>query len=187
MRDRQPRYDLLETPYGLRIGTCRRLGEGRVHWNITHFMMPFYNAFAVPNGAVEPTVGGFAWVPMDDTTTMAWCFTWNPARPLTSDEIHETAAVERLGGGVHLRPSDLLPPTSVAGGAWRPTGRRDNNYFVDRDAQRTRRFSGVPGLSLQDVSATRRDGRHIRSLERAPWDERRCDYYRAPFAAPRSA
>ena len=47
-------------------------------------MMPFYNAFAVPNGAVEPTVGGFAWVPMDDTTTMAWCFTWNPARALTS-------------------------------------------------------------------------------------------------------
>jgi len=152
MRDRQPRYDLLETPYGLRIGTCRRLGEDRVHWNITHFMMPFYNAFAVPNGAVEPTVGGFAWVPMDDTTTMAWCFTWNPARPLTSDEIHETAAVARLGGGVHLRPSDLLPPTTEAGGAWRPIGSKDNDFLIDRDAQRTRRFSGVPGLSLQDVS-----------------------------------
>ena len=60
--------------------------------------------------------------------------------------------MERLGGGVHLRPSDLLPPTSEAGGAWRPIGRKDNDFLVDRDAQRTRRFSGVPGLSLQDVS-----------------------------------
>jgi hypothetical protein len=150
--DRQPRFELAETAYGLRIGTCRRIGAERVHWNITHFMMPFYNAFAVPNGAADPTVGGFAWVPMDDTTTMAWCFTWNPARALTAGEIDESASVERLGGGVHLRASDLLPATSQAGGAWRPVGRKENDYLLDREAQRTRRFAGVPGLSLQDVS-----------------------------------
>ena len=152
MQDRNPRFELLETAYGLRIGTCRRIGGERLHWNITHFMMPFYNAFAVPNGAAEPSVGGFAWVPMDDTTTMAWCFTWNPARDLTPDEIEERNAVARLGGGVHLHPDDLLPPTSAAGGAWRPIGRKENDYLLDREAQRTRRFAGVPGLSLQDVS-----------------------------------
>jgi phthalate 4,5-dioxygenase len=150
--DRSPRFELLETSYGLRIGTCRRIGEGRLHWNITHFMMPFYNAFAVPNGAAEPSIGGFAWVPMDDTTTMAWCFTWNPARPLTPDEIDERTAVARLGGGVHLRAQDLLPPTSEPGGAWRPIGGKENDYPLDRAAQRTERFAGVPGLSLQDVS-----------------------------------
>jgi phthalate 4,5-dioxygenase len=151
-QDLNPRFELLETAYGLRIGTCRRIGKGRVHWNITHFMMPFYNAFAVPNGAVEPTVGGFAWVPMDDTTTMAWCFTWNPARPLAPEEIDERGSVARLGGGVHLRAEDLLPPTSEPGGAWRPIGSKANDYLLDREAQRTRRFAGVPGLSLQDVS-----------------------------------
>ncbi len=152
MQDRNPRFEVLETAYGLRIGTCRRIGSDRLHWNITHFMMPFYNAFAVPNGAVEPSIGGFAWVPIDDTTTMAWCFTWNPVRALTPDEIDERNAVARLGGGVHLRPEDLLPATSEAGGAWRPIGRKENDYLLDREAQRTRRFAGVPGLSLQDVS-----------------------------------
>ena len=45
-----------------------------------------------------------------------------------------------------------MPPTSEPGGAWRPIGSKANDYFLDREAQRTRRFAGVPGLSLQDVS-----------------------------------
>src|SRR5262249_32882172 len=61
--------------------------------------------------------------------------------------------VARLGGGVHMRPAvDYLPPTTEPGGAFRPIGRRENDYLVDRAAQKTQRFAGVPGLSLQDVS-----------------------------------
>jgi phthalate 4,5-dioxygenase len=153
LRQKSPTFELLETAYGLRIGTRRDADEMHHFWSITHFLMPFYNAFARPTGGLDPNVGGFAWVPMDDVTTMAWCFTWNPARPLERAEIDEDNHVARLGGGVHLRPAvDYLPATSEAGGAFRPIGRRSNDYLVDREAQRTKRFAGVPGLSLQDVS-----------------------------------
>src|SRR5215471_7132039 len=85
--DKRPYFALLETPYGLRIGARRVADDQRHYWSVTHFMMPFYNAFNSGGGEdAQPSVGGFAWVPMDDTTTMAWCFTWNPQRPLRDDE-----------------------------------------------------------------------------------------------------
>jgi len=148
--DRRPHFALLETAYGLRIGARRLADHDRFYWSITHFMMPFYNAFNSGSGDdQQPSVGGFAWVPMDDTTTMAWCFTWNPQRPLRDDERGDHP---RVRTGVHLTPSARLPATSAPGGAWRPVARRDNDYLLDREIQRTRRFFGVPGISPQDAA-----------------------------------
>jgi phthalate 4,5-dioxygenase len=146
--DKRPHFALLETPYGLRIGARRRADPERVYWSITHFMMPFYNAFNSSSGDdSQPSVGGFAWVPMDDTTTMAWCFTWNPQRPLRDDEQGDHP---RVRAGVHLTPSARMPATSAAGGAWRAVANRANEYLLDREVQRTKRFFGVPGISPQD-------------------------------------
>ena len=148
--DKRPYFALLETPYGLRIGARRGVDADRVYWSITHFMMPFYNAFNSGSGDdAEASVGGFAWVPMDDTTTVAWCFTWNPRRELRDDEQGDHP---RLRYGVHLPPSARLPATSAAGGAWRPIANRANEYCLDREAQRTRQFFGVPGISAQDAA-----------------------------------
>jgi hypothetical protein len=80
---------------------------------------------------------------------MAWCCSWNPLRPLGDEEQGEHARV-RLG--VHLPPPARLPASTRAGGAWRPVANRDNDYLLDRDAQRTRRFFGVPGISGQDAA-----------------------------------
>ena len=43
--DKRPHFALLETSYGLRIGARRVADEQRHYWSVTHFMMPFYNAF----------------------------------------------------------------------------------------------------------------------------------------------
>ncbi|MBV9324054.1 MAG: Rieske 2Fe-2S domain-containing protein [Chloroflexi bacterium] len=147
--DKRPRFALLETAYGLRIGARRPADAQRVYWSVTHFMMPFYNVFNTSGGEPEPSVGGFAWVPMDDTTTLAWCFTWNPRRQLRDDEQGDHP---RVRTGVHLTPSARLPTTSAPGGAWRPVANRSNDYLLDRDLQRTRRFFGVPGISPQDAA-----------------------------------
>jgi hypothetical protein len=111
--------------------------------------MPFYNAFNSGGQDARPSVGGFAWVPMDDHTTMAWCCSWNPLRPLSDDEQGDHP---RVRGGVHLPPSARLPATTRAGGAWRPLANRDNDYLLDRAVQRTRRYFGVPGISGQDAA-----------------------------------
>jgi phthalate 4,5-dioxygenase len=148
--DKRPHFALLETPYGLRIGARRVAEADRVYWSITHFMMPFYNAFNSGSGDdLQPSVGGFAWVPMDDTTTMAWCFTWNPQRALHEEEQGDHP---RVRTGVHLAPSARLPFISAPGGAWRPIANRTNDYLLDREVQRTKRFFGVPGISPQDAA-----------------------------------
>jgi phenylpropionate dioxygenase-like ring-hydroxylating dioxygenase large terminal subunit len=148
--DKRPHFALLETPYGLRIGARRVADADRFYWSVTHFMMPFYNAFNSGSGdETQPSVGGFAWVPMDDATTMAWCFTWNPQRALRDDEQGDHP---RVRAGVHLTPSARLPATSAPGGAWRPIANRANEYLLDRAVQRTQRFFGVPGISPQDAA-----------------------------------
>jgi phthalate 4,5-dioxygenase oxygenase subunit len=148
--DKRPHFALLETSYGLRIGARRVADEQRHYWSVTHFMMPFYNAFNSGGGDdAQPSVGGFAWVPMDDTTTMAWCFTWNPQRALRDDEQGDHP---RVRSGVHLTPSARLPVTSAPGGAWRSIANRSNDYLLDREIQRTKRFFGVPGISPQDAA-----------------------------------
>ncbi len=148
-----PTFHLLETAYGLRIGTRRPTADAHVDFfSVTHFLMPFYNMFNFLSGRSDPSAGGFAWVPMDDVTTMVWTITWNPLRPLSAEEIEEGESQRRLGGGLHLKPHEYVPPTTEPGGAFRPAARRANDYFVDRAAQRTKRFIGVPGLSLADVA-----------------------------------
>ncbi len=147
--DKHPRFSLLETGYGLRIGARRVADDAHDFWSITHFLMPFYNAFNSGGQDMQPSGGGFAWVPMDDVTTMAWCCSWNPLRPLSEDEQGDHP---RVRGGVHLPPSARLPATTQAGGAWRPVANRGNDYLLDRGVQRTRRFSGVPGISGQDAA-----------------------------------
>jgi nitrite reductase/ring-hydroxylating ferredoxin subunit len=147
--DKRPRFSLLETDYGLRIGARRVADEAHAFWSITHFLMPFYNAFSGGQDDEQPGVGGFAWVPMDDETTMAWCCSWNPLRPLSDDEQGDHP---RVRSGVHLPPSARFPVSTRAGGAWRPVASRANDYLLDREVQRTRRFFGVPGISGQDAA-----------------------------------
>jgi phthalate 4,5-dioxygenase oxygenase subunit len=162
--DKHPTFSLLDAPYGLRIGARRIADAQRYFWSVTHFMMPFYNAFNSGGGLeAQPTVGGFAWVPMDDYTTMAWCASWNPLRALADDERGDDP---RVRGGVHLTPSARMPATSAPGGAWRPLANRANDYLLDREVQRTRRFFGVPGISGQDAAVQESMGRVAdRSIE----------------------
>ncbi len=45
------------------------------------------------------------------------------------------------------------PGTNVPGGAWRPKANKDNDYLIDRQAQKEKRsYSGVFGFAAQDAS-----------------------------------
>ena len=69
--------------------------------------------------------------------------TWNPQRPLHDDEQGDDP---RVRAGVHLTASARLPVTSAPGGGWRPIANGSNDYLLDREIQRTKRFFGVPGI-----------------------------------------
>jgi hypothetical protein len=51
------------------------------------------------------------------------------------------------GKGIHVKYEDAQPMT------WRPRANKDNDYLVDRQAQKDKRaYSGVFGFSEQDAS-----------------------------------
>ena len=71
---------------------------------------------------------------------MAWCFTHHPTRPLTDHELDTM----RNGGGIHVK---LIP------GTFRPEINKDNDYMIDRAAQRANKsYCGVAGIAMQDAA-----------------------------------
>jgi phthalate 4,5-dioxygenase oxygenase subunit len=85
---------------------------------------------------------------MDDETTMLIAANFHPLRPLTEKEV----ARLRAGAGAGFVGADkFLPPTNEPGGAWRPKASQENDFFFDRESQRTKLFSGIPEFWAQDA------------------------------------
>ena len=135
--DRRPKFEVVESPGGLYIGARRNAEAGHYYWRITQWIMPWYT-MVPPYG--DNALNGHAWVPIDDENCFAWTFTYHPTRPLTELEL----ATMREGGGIHVQ---FVP------GTFRPLSNKDNDYMMDRAAQKAgRTYSGVSGIAIQDAS-----------------------------------
>jgi phthalate 4,5-dioxygenase len=131
------RFEVVETKGGMIIGVRRPAQPGHLYWRITQWIMPFHTMIP-PYG--ENALNGHAWVPVDDESCMAWCFTHHPARALSEHEL----AVMRGGGGIHVQ---LVP------GSFRPVVNKDNDYMMDRAAQSAgKTYCGVAGIAIQDAA-----------------------------------
>ena len=148
--DRAPRFDVADTEYGVAIGARRTQPDGRWYWRITQFLMPFYTM--PPTDVDEKIVQSHIWVPMDDTHLVNWMVTWHPERALTDEEI----ALNVQGKGAHV--CDYLPATSEPYGDIRTAANRDNDYWMDWEAHRTRMFCGIPGFGVQDQAIQESQG-----------------------------
>ena len=136
-RETEVRFEVVETSGGMIIGVRRPAQAGHVYWRITQWIMPFHTMIP-PYG--DNALNGHAWVPIDDESCMAWCFTHHPARALSERELD----VMRDGGGIHVR---LMP------GSFRPVVNKDNDYMMDRAAQRAgKTYCGVAGIAMQDAA-----------------------------------
>ncbi|NLS03478.1 aromatic ring-hydroxylating dioxygenase subunit alpha [Rhizobium sp. P32RR-XVIII] len=130
-------FDIHESAAGLLIGARRKAEPGFHYWRVTQWMMPFYTLIPPYKGNA---LNGHAWVPMDDYNCMAWTMTFHPTRALSPQELE---AMEN-GHGVH--------PTLIPG-TFRPTANIDNDYLMDREAQRQKiHYSGIKGIAIQDSS-----------------------------------
>jgi phthalate 4,5-dioxygenase len=131
------RFEVVETRGGMIIGVRRPAPQGQLYWRITQWIMPFHTMIP-PYG--DNALNGHAWVPIDDESCMTWCFTHHPTRALSEHELD----VMRGGGGIHVR---LMP------GSFRPVINRDNDYMIDRAAQRAgKTYCGVAGIAMQDAA-----------------------------------
>ena len=130
-------FDIEKTPFGMTL-FGRRLGDAdSYYWRITQWLFPWYTLIP-PFG--EHALGGHVWVPIDDHHCWAWSINFRPERALTAQERADMDA----GMGIHC---EYEP------GSFRPKANKDNDYLIDRVAQREKRaYSGVFGFSMQDAS-----------------------------------
>ncbi|HZT07243.1 MAG TPA: Rieske 2Fe-2S domain-containing protein [Chloroflexota bacterium] len=136
--DKVARLEVMATDYGLMYAAGREEEPGIIYWRITQFLMPMWGMFAPVSPAECPMQW---WIPLDDEHVMKWDVRWNPTRPLTAEER------DRFTEG---DPGGYVPETSNPLQQWRLKADLSNDYLMDRGAQRTRRFSGVPSVNLQD-------------------------------------
>jgi len=152
LNDLRPHFEVVDVEGGLLIGARRNAEEGNFYWRVTPWVLP--NFTMVPPRADHPVHGHF-WVPIDDENCWVYTFDYHPARPLTEAELEAM----RAGNGVH---NEYVP------GTYRPLANKDNDYLIDREAQRRGdSYSGVKGIAIQDGSLQENMGPIVdRSKER---------------------
>ena len=125
------------------IGGARRpaIELGHDWWRCNVFVMPFYTM--IPTGS--SSLSGHAFVPIDDENTMCWNITWSPDQPLG-----ERQPGRRVAYGFDKPDGGYFPDRSDWLGRWRMVANSQNDYLRDYEAERTRRFSGIVSINLQD-------------------------------------
>jgi phthalate 4,5-dioxygenase oxygenase subunit len=173
--DTAPKLEVERTSYGFRYAGIRNLGEIGNYVRIYQFVLPFHQ-FRSHQVDYEgsgkrqpmPLIQGHMWVPMDDENTMV--FNWM----LAVDE--DTA----------FTPEFILKRETFAGRG--PNGEgvvrhqtRANDWLIDRAVQRSKTFTGIPGLNTQDLAVQESMGRiidrsreHLGTTDKAVIQFRRC-------------
>ena len=143
-RDRAPRLEIMPTEYGLMYGARRIEGPGLVYVRTTQFLMPVYTIFPADS---EGTVPIHIWVPIDDDHTLVWGMRWHPAREMAQRELLTRAPMAGMGPMQEERTGTFFSK-------WWPTASLENDFLIDRDEQRSRTFTGIPTIRLQDAAMT---------------------------------
>jgi phenylpropionate dioxygenase-like ring-hydroxylating dioxygenase large terminal subunit len=137
LNDLRPVFEVVESPGGLYIGARRNAENGNYYWRITQWVMPNFTMIPPRGGH---SVHGHFWVPIDDEHCWAWSYEYHPTRPLNAAEV----AAVRAGKGIHI---------TYEPGTFRPAANKDNDYQMDRAAQKAgKTFSGVEGIGMQDAA-----------------------------------
>jgi nitrite reductase/ring-hydroxylating ferredoxin subunit len=125
-----PTLVVKETDFGFVYGGRRITLDGRNYWRITTHVLPAFTSIPAQNfdGA------GVFVIPMDDEHS--WWFTISPPgyRPAAGEPVREHVV--------------LIP------GSFRQTRNESNDYLIDREAQKTYNYTGLPGNRVQDSMVT---------------------------------
>jgi phthalate 4,5-dioxygenase oxygenase subunit len=168
VKDTAPRYDVIETDFGVSYGAYRPAEPNTVYWRVANYLYPFYTM--IPSGTLGNFVHVRAWVPIDDEHTMFW----GMSMPRSDDAPRRQTTgrpdgAGSNGGGGRGMGTGFLPDTTDWLGKFRLVQRAENDYEIDREAQRTNRnYTGISGIHQQDQAVTesmgpiyRRNSEHL--------------------------
>jgi phenylpropionate dioxygenase-like ring-hydroxylating dioxygenase large terminal subunit len=144
-RDTSPTLHIKDTDFGFSYGGRRHASApgmtGQYNWRITQMYLPSYSQ--IP-GASFPRQG-HCYIPIDDEHTNVLGYSYNAERPLTQDEIDRPA-------------KGLATVPRIIDGTFAPVCNRDNDYLMDREMQRSFNYTGIKGITEQDMAMTQSMG-----------------------------
>ncbi len=143
--DRSPHFEVVATDYGVCIGAGRDAPDNQKYWRITQFLMPSHNMTG-PYGA-NPVRNWRCWVPIDDENVFVIGCSFHPTRAFTPEERQR---MENNAGVWTISTEMRAPATSQPFGRWYGLPAMDNDFFVDREMQRTKTYSGIAEFWAQD-------------------------------------
>ena len=145
-RDRAPRLEVERTDYGYYYVSHRLAGADGTYVRLYHYVMPFQQ---MRGGVVSsyrryhvPQLDGHLWVPIDDTHTHVynWGYAADPATPISAE------FAESFEHGSGRGREDLVPGTFML------KRNPSNDYLIDREAQKSKTFTGIDGINTQDMA-----------------------------------
>jgi phenylpropionate dioxygenase-like ring-hydroxylating dioxygenase large terminal subunit len=154
--ERSAKYDVVDTEFGTSYGAYRPAEPDTYYWRIAHYLFPFYTM--IPTGILGMQVLVRAWVPVDDDHIMFWSMAVPRTRlgrgatggaTALAAAAQAAAAAGGLAGG-----HGFLPDTTDWLGRFRLTQNKENDYLIDREAQRTKSYTGIAGIHQQDQAVT---------------------------------
>ncbi len=138
VRDPRPDLEVVDSPAGVTIAARRQHDSENHYWRLTQFLMPVFTS--VPSIGEEHR--GKAWVPLDDTHTRVWEFTWGRSGGRAPE-----AGPRRVPAG------GFRPETADPLSRGRFVADREDAYGLDRERQRGESFSGIEDCPpLQDAA-----------------------------------
>ncbi len=147
--NRAPEYHVADTPWGTSYGAYRKEDDGRMSWRVANFLFPFWTQ--APNSDFMTNVGVRGWVPMDDEHTMVVMLNWKKSPgAYTGIPLKNGQPIPGFAPAV-----EYLPNTTDWYGRWRPKARAENDYEIDREAQRSNEiYTGIRMVFMQDQAVT---------------------------------
>ncbi len=143
VRNKAPKYYVIDTPGGVMYAGYRDAEPGQTYYRIAQYIFP---AVAMtPTQVLGSRVQNSFSVPMDDTHTMRFNFGLSNAdgTPINRD----------------LSQFKYLPNTTDWYGRWRLEPDASNDYLIDRDLQRRNvEYTGIKGITQQDIAICESEG-----------------------------
>ena len=144
--DGAPRLTVKETPQGFLYGGRREAGDGRYYWRITQWAVPA--ATLIPGST---TRASRFLVPIDDHHAVSSLVLCNPDGPLPENERKTWFWGRLVSDELELQPFTL--PDGYVIDTWRPERTVENDFLIDREYQRTTKFSGIGGSPADEDRA----------------------------------
>jgi phenylpropionate dioxygenase-like ring-hydroxylating dioxygenase large terminal subunit len=129
-----PEQEIELTDYGFVYASIRSLGEQGTFFRTYHYALPIYQFWAIVNDSRSSASN--MWVPMDDENCMVFSLMYRySGGPFTAEEKLD---FDRRNGRDRL------------GADFKKLRNKDNDWMIDRQAQKRETFTGIQGINLQD-------------------------------------